>query len=252
MTTDELIDYYANLIIMQYALQPNATATVRAYIKQVVADQIVSQVGNGFNLPYEPGALSDTAVGAQLDAVGTYVGSQRQIFGSDITRQYMLMPSYGDSDADTDPGFGIYGSPVTWFFITYQDEELPIYTMNDSELTRVIQFRARMLNMFESIEAIDDLLFAFFGYNAAVFESGNMFITYLFLEDDPDSLSRLLVDTNSLPRPAGVRLLVIHAGSISGFFGFQEYNQALNNTFVGFGLYGTPQLGVFLRYENNG
>ncbi len=249
MTTDELNEYYQNLLIMQYALQPNALATIQAYVAQVIADQIVAQVRDGFNLPYTVGGQSDTAVGVQLDAVATYVGANRQVFGVDISRSNFLMPLYGDPNADTAPGFGVYGSPVTWFFLTYQDENLPIYTMNDSELTRVTQFRARMLSMFMSIENIDNLIFDFFGDNAAVFESGLMAITYLFLTSDPDSLSTLLTDTNSLPRPAGVKLTVIHTDSISGMFGFQEYSQAHNNTFVGFGLYGAPQPAAFLRYE---
>jgi hypothetical protein len=248
MITDDLVQYYSDLLISQYEDQANAVATVKAFVAEIVADQIVAKVRDGFNFTTVPGGLSDTAEGVQLEDVASYRGVTRQIYGLNITRKYFLMPTYGDVLAPTDPGFARYGSPVTWFFRTFADNTQPIYEMNDTELVRVAQVRALAQSNLLSVSEVDDILFAFFGANAAVFESGAMTITYLFLLNDPDSLSTVLYQTKSLPRPAGVALNVIHSSSISGIFGFQFYNQVMNNAFIGFGLYGAAKAASWLIY----
>lgn len=67
MTTQELINYYANLLILQYLGQPNAYATIQALVKMVIMDQIPTQVQDAFN-------MDGTAVGVQLDVLGKYAG----------------------------------------------------------------------------------------------------------------------------------------------------------------------------------
>lgn len=75
MTTQELINYYANLLILQYIGKPNAYATVKALVSPVVMDQLPTLVQNAFNLN---GA--NPAVGVQLDVIGKYVGVTRNGF----------------------------------------------------------------------------------------------------------------------------------------------------------------------------
>lgn len=50
MTTQEIIDYYANLLVLQYLGQPNAYATIQNVVTGPVMDQIPTQVQNAFNL----------------------------------------------------------------------------------------------------------------------------------------------------------------------------------------------------------
>lgn len=73
MTNQEIIDYYVNLLIIQYIGLPKARGTVEAYVSQVVADQIYTQVENAFKI--------DTATGVQLDIIGKYVGVVREAQG---------------------------------------------------------------------------------------------------------------------------------------------------------------------------
>lgn len=63
MTTQELIDYYANLLILQYIGQPRAYATIQALVEPTIMDQLPITVQNAFDL--------ETAVGAQLDTIGS-------------------------------------------------------------------------------------------------------------------------------------------------------------------------------------
>lgn len=249
MTTDELIAYYEGLLIMQYSSQPRASATIAAYVKQVIGDQIVAQVRDGFGFSTVIGVQPGDAQGVQLDAVASYRGARRTIFGLAVDHTYFQMPNYGQSDADTAPGFALYGqSPITWFFLNYIDANRPIYSLNDDELTRLTQFRAQVQSHLLSVENVDDIVFDFFGDNVAVFEDGDLHITYIDLISDTDTLFGIVAQTQSLPRPAGVRLDVLRSETLTEFFGFQNYGEAINPTFVGFGLYGTPQVGSFVRY----
>lgn len=249
MTTDELIAYYQGLLIMQYESLPNAQATIANFVKQAIADQVIAAVRDGFDFSTVIGLQPDTAKGVQLDAVASYRGAQRTTFGIDLSRTYFEMPFYGQTGADTTLGFALYGqSPITWFFLNYIDANRPLYSLNDDELCRLTQFRAQAQSQLLSIADVDEILFDFFADNVAVFEDGDMHITYIDLISDPDTLFGICNQTGSLPRPAGVRLDVLRSETITEFFGFQRYNQTINPTFVGFGLYGTPQVGSFVRY----
>lgn len=81
MTTQELINYYANLLIIQYIGKPKAYATIQALVKMVVMDQLPLAAQNAFN-------MDGTAIGVQLDVLGKYVGVTRNgydLFGNPIT-----------------------------------------------------------------------------------------------------------------------------------------------------------------------
>ena len=67
----EYSDYYADLLILQYKTQPKARATIKALTEKVIADGILLDVINGFNI--------DTAVGKQLDLLGKYIGLSRNV-----------------------------------------------------------------------------------------------------------------------------------------------------------------------------
>lgn len=69
MTTEELAQYYANLLIMQYVGLPKAYSTIVATVTPLIMDQMPVAVQNGFNL--------DAAVGVQLDILAKYVGASR-------------------------------------------------------------------------------------------------------------------------------------------------------------------------------
>lgn len=79
MTLTEITAYYADLLAYQYRGLPNADRTVKLFTKQAVADLFVTQLLSCYDL--------ETAVGAQLDILGKYVGVPRNI-GSVIERPY--------------------------------------------------------------------------------------------------------------------------------------------------------------------
>lgn len=69
MTESELIEYYANLLIIQYREKPKAYNTIKAIVKPFIMNKLALDVQAGFNI--------ETAVGKQLDMIGKYVGVTR-------------------------------------------------------------------------------------------------------------------------------------------------------------------------------
>ena len=79
----EYTDYYADLLILQYKTQPKARATISALTDKVIANGLLMDVINGFNL--------ETAVGKQLDILGEYIG---RIFNETKNRPTYLISEY--------------------------------------------------------------------------------------------------------------------------------------------------------------
>ena len=75
----ELVHYYSNLLILQYKNLPRAKVMVELFVQEAIMELLAVQIEKGFDL--------DTAVGAQLDIIGKYVGISRtnQGFSSLIT-----------------------------------------------------------------------------------------------------------------------------------------------------------------------
>ncbi len=73
MTDAEILDYYANLLIIQYNGLPKAVATIKATARMFIMDQLPLAVQGAFDL--------ETAVGKQLDVLAKYVGANRSGYG---------------------------------------------------------------------------------------------------------------------------------------------------------------------------
>lgn len=66
-----LTSYYVSRLIFQYATKPNAQRLIALMVKQALMDDLATQVLEGFDV--------DTAVGAQLDILGKYIGVSRNV-----------------------------------------------------------------------------------------------------------------------------------------------------------------------------
>lgn len=243
MTADELIDYYKNLLIAQYATKTRARATVGAFVGEAVASDIQNQVRGAFDL--------DTAVGAQLDILGTYIGVSRLVYGLIPGKTFFALPAYAD-DPDDFYGFAEYADTdeqVTWYYLTYPDLNAAVYTMDDEKYRQVLKYTAKLRSSPMGIADIDDLLMEFFGADIIMTEGGQYFqfaeyadadedvssygfapysqadneldwffflyedsgvmvIQYADIGPTPNELFGLIAQLELLPHPAGVRVLV--------------------------------------------
>lgn len=240
MTLQELIAYYQALLLMEYQ-QPNAQGQVGLFIGEMLQNQIIAQVEDGFD--------PATAQGAQLDLLGTYRGAEREQFGIDLTRSYFNFASYGGADPLN--GFARYGmiNVVTWLFLSYAQASLPIYALTDFEMQQLIYFLAAVNSMSLGLGEIDTLLFSFFGPYVGLVDNLDMTMDYIDLTSDPTTLFKVFEFSKALPRPAGVLATYATEPSFASWFGYQRYGVAIDSNFVGFGLYSAPQSGLLLRYQ---
>lgn len=201
MTTEELINYYVGLLILQFASLGNATQTVDAVIRIFLQDQIVSKVNEAFNLA--------TALGIQLNMLGTYRGVTRQVFGV-LPGNYWSAVPYADPNPDSYFGLALYADPnPTWKTLEYNDLNSFGYTLTDDQMRRLIKFKAALSTSPQTLGAIDDILYQFFGTNVNLVDNQDMSITYEHNIADTDSLFGVVVLADALPHPAGVSFSVV-------------------------------------------
>jgi hypothetical protein len=202
MTNDELRDYYISLLIMQYYDKPKARAFVSAFITELVANQIIFQVRDGFDV--------DTAVGKQLDTLGEYRGAKRDLAGLNLARTFFRLYIIGETPSVTTDGFMIYGdTDPKAFFHRYNDDKT-IYTLNDNDLRNLIKLRILQHKSNHSVKDIDDILFSFFGMDCNMTDGLDMTMTYTFSAVGPDDFAHISAFTNSLPKPSGVSIQVLY------------------------------------------
>lgn len=72
MTTEEIVSYYSNLLIVQYHEQPKAVAHIQTLVRPVIMDQLPGLVQNGFDI--------NLSAGMQLDVLGKYIGVNRHVY----------------------------------------------------------------------------------------------------------------------------------------------------------------------------
>ena len=68
----ELQEYYANLLIIQYRGRPHARAMIKSFVKQMLMNQIPQKLEDSFDL--------EQAVGKQLDILGKRLGVTRNVY----------------------------------------------------------------------------------------------------------------------------------------------------------------------------
>ena len=203
MTPDQLIQYYVSLLILQYVLKPKARSTIAALVTDVVADLIYTQVQNAFDVL--------TAIGAQLDTLGEYIGATRFFYGINTVKRYWAKLDYSNL---TDPLYGwstYLNLDVGGSQLSYPDLTTPVGTLNDDDYRDLLQYQAVNRSMECTAYNIDNLLYKYFGNSFFVTDNLNMSITYTFMyHTDPVEekpvLLRAIIAMGLLPRPAGVSM----------------------------------------------
>jgi hypothetical protein len=198
----ELIAYYANLLIIQYANKPNAVAAVRALVTILMIYDLAISVRDGYNV--------DTAVGAQQDIVGKYTGVARIITGVDFTRKYFGFMRAGTTAPYTFQPMMRAGAvaPDTQYLRAGALNN-SVYTLNDAEFGEILRYRIRRNYMPPTDKNIDQFMFDFFGTEAYMTDNMNGTITYTFSSASVyERWATILMSEDLLPRPAGMELLI--------------------------------------------
>jgi len=244
-TVQDIIDYYTNLLIIQYNNKPKARATISLFIREMLGDGILFDVQEAYNL--------DTAVGVQLDVIGIYVGVDR-FFTVNDPIDYFAFTDYVEVDPDSKEKFGLttyagfedfqYNGTLNYKSVLAEENRL-----SDDDYRVVIKLKILQNNSNHSHKSIDDGMFKFFGNDVRPDSVGDMVMTY-FISENVTAIILASLTKKILPRPMGVGLYIIDRVA-SDFFGYATYENlepAHAEGFTTYSLYDTKE-GQFLSYN---
>jgi Protein of unknown function (DUF2612) len=209
----DLIDYYANLLIIQYNDLPNASATISLLAETVLANGVAFDVQNAYNIDPD---LGDTAVGVQLDVMGKYAGVSRY-FSAINYGAYFTAVNYNQYNA-------LPHSPPAWGFTTYATYSSdPSYNgtlyygelvtsqnkLSDSDFLTLIQLAIARNNMNFSDEEIDTAIWEIFAPSIWAEEGSVNMTMFYFCLGDESSLLRTIIQQKVFPKPMGVGLGIV-------------------------------------------
>lgn len=237
----ELVNYYANLLIIQYNGLTKAAGTISLLASAVLAQGVAIDVANAYNVESSLGA---TAVGDQLDVIGKYVGVDRFFATLNLTNYFALV-TYLQQQSSSLPS-----SPPAWGVTTYADfsnynyngtlEYNEVITsenaLSDSNFLTLIQLAIARNNMNFSVEAIDTNLWTLFGSSIRV-EEGNVNMTMVvFFAGAETTLTQAILAKKLLPKPMGVALLAV-VNIYQTMFAMISYASEANANGYGFSTY---------------
>lgn len=226
----ELIEYYKNLLIMQYRDKSKALAHIENIVRSGMIYDIAIAVRDGFNL--------DTAKGKQLDVLGRIIGPSRTITGTTFTRAYYGYMLYGDTTPFTFNPMLLYGAEAGDVqFRNYTEGQQSLYDLTDEEYRIILKLAIVRNNSNASVKSIDEILFVLFGPECYFIDRMNMTVSYMIGKN----LSRIFDiarSTNLLPNPTGVGTTFIIVPDIKNIFSYSLYGGGKPAFSKGYILYG--------------
>lgn len=243
---EELIRFYSNLLIIQYNNKPKAKATIELLVDELLADGLVQDVINAYNL--------DTAVGNQLDVLGQYIGIDRFYRGIELEGAFFSFAEDTTEweETSTRKGFSTDANFNTkdGNFLTSDDVISGTLRLRDDNYRLLFKLKIVQNNINHSLKSIDDGLSSFFGSNIRVDDIGNMSIIY-FVKSEQRNIFNVALQKGVVPKPMGVRINYIINSDVS-YFGFANSSTSFSPFITGFSTdtdFNTKQ-GKFLTTTN--
>ena len=209
---ESILDYYVNLLVIQYGNKDKFKSTVRTVVDQFVVENIPYEIRNAFNI--------DTAVGAQLDILGKYIGINRFYQGQNLLPSAFGFVSYGNTAASTQKGFSNYTDFDTkdGYTLAYKDVLSGNLGLGDDDYRVILKLKILQNTNDHSHKSIDDGLAMFFGDSVRADSSGDMTMDY-FVPSDLTAIMSTAIQKKVLPKPMGVgiRYLILEKNTLFGF-----------------------------------
>ncbi len=229
----DIIQYYVNLLIIQYSGLPKATATINLFATTMLASGIALDVQGAYNV--------NTAVGVQLDVIGKYVGVDRHYSQLALINYFSLI-TYSEVAAPP-------SSPPRWGFETYAtfgENNLngtltyggiidSTNALSDDDFRILIKFMIAVNTSNFSRSDIDNEVFNAFGSAVRAEGNGNMGIVYFF-QAPISALLFAVIFKKLLPKPMGVSATIVqNVGAM--MFGLTDYTGYQSPYAYGFSTY---------------
>lgn len=236
----ELIEYYVNLLIIQYHDKPKARGHIEALIKALMVYDVAIQLRDGFDI--------ETAVGPQLDILGLYLGSDRIVTGTTFTREYFGFAEYGDVAPFDFNSYIRYSDIVPDVqYRSYKESRQSLYALNDAEYRIILKLLIIKNNGIPSGLIIDEIMAILFGDTVIFTDRQNMTISYIFSETNK-RLAQIAESEDLLPRPSAVGMSVAFTEDIYNMFAYSSYGGVIPDFAVGYAQYGETPIGGWTYY----
>lgn len=228
MTT--LVEYYQNLLLVQYQEGPKALATIEALVNCAICDSVLREMESAFDL--------ETAIGAQLDILGDYLGFGRRVEAVPDA-DFFNMTDYDDpSEAVVGmTDYGDAGANATSSFYRYSMASQTVAELSDEDYRLILNWKLKFNSLCGSLHAIAEAVYEVFGDGLICFDHANMSLTYA-VKQVSEKYAKILSQQDLLPKPMGVKFGGLFAvEDVSAVYGFASY--VGNRSVVGFADYET-------------
>ena len=153
----QLIEYYQDLLIVQYHDKPKAKAMIKAEMEETLANLLDIQVRDAFDV--------DTAVGVQLDIIGKWVGVDRIFKGQMFDNQaWFSLTRYNKPTTPLQGGFSRFDNfdTLEGGFLTYDFIVSTRNNVNDTDFRMLIKLKIIRNNIKHSPKDIDEAMYKLF------------------------------------------------------------------------------------------
>ena len=162
---DDVKEYYADLLILQYRNKSRARSTVQMGVDIYTGDGVMFQLPDILNI--------DIAVGAQLDLIGKILGCTRNVPGINVNTKFFSFHIDENS-----LGFSTVGNPSYGVVKTRANSNLAVYTLPDEDYRQLLKFKAYLNRMTGKMAGMDEALYECFGNDINLKNNQDLSITY--------------------------------------------------------------------------
>ena len=221
-TIEQIAEQYANLLIIQYRNKPKARAFIKLLYKLIIADGVVLDVLNAFDL--------DTAVGNQLDVLGKYIGVDRYYLGINLSQNRYF--AFGHNLVPVDELYAGFGHGLEEGRML-KSSDITAFALSDDDYRKILRFKIILNTNNGNEKHIDDAIYKFFGLDV-IPQYGDMSISYL-IKKPMQSLVNVCIQKHLLPKPIAIRINCILRNNEAPFFAFGRGLVPVNEFYAGFG-----------------
>ena len=195
----QLIEYYQDLLIVQYHDKPKAKAMIKAEMEETLANLLDIQVRDAFDV--------DTAVGVQLDIIGKWVGVDRIFKGQMFDNEsWFSLTRYNEPTTPLQGGFSRFDNFDTseGGFLTYDFIVSTRNKINDADFRLLIKLKIIRNNIKHSPKDIDEAMYKLFADTLYTVWGECMELTF-YSQKTNYGIVKLGQEKNCFPIPTGVK-----------------------------------------------
>ena len=195
----QLIEYYQDLLIVQYHDKPKAKAMIKAEMEETLANLLDIQVRDAFDV--------DTAVGVQLDIIGKWVGVDRIFKGQMFDNQtWFSLTRYNEPTTPLQGGFSRFDNfnTLEGGFLTYDFIVSTRNKINDTDFRMLIKLKIIRNNIKHSPKDIDEAMYKLFADTLYTVWGECMEMTFYYKKKNY-GIVKLGQEKKCFPIPTGVK-----------------------------------------------